>query len=90
MNKLVEFYYWLRIFLSPFILLNAIGIYIYWSKENLWWLFILLCLLGSALGIYFAERIRKRKGTSQFIAEIHHTNDVKSFEEIVQRKTNEK
>lgn len=89
MNKLVEFYYWLRIFLSPFILLNAIGIYIYWSKENLWWLFILLCLLGSALGIYFAERIRKRKGTSQFIAEIHHTNDVKSFEEIVQRKTNE-
>ena len=90
MNKLVEIYYWLRIFLSPFILLNALGIYIYWSNENLWWLSSLLVLLGSALGIYFAERIRKRKGTSLFMAEINHTNDVKTFEEIVQRKTNEK
>ena len=86
MNILVELYYWLRIFLSPFLLLNAMGIYIYWNNENLWWLSILLCLLGSALGIYFAERIRKRKGTSQFMAEINHTNDVKRYEEIVQTK----
>ncbi len=84
MNKIVELYYWLRIFLSPFILLNALGIYIYWSKENLWWLSILLGLLGCGLGLYFAERIRKRKGTSQFMSEIYHTDDVKTYEEIVQ------
>jgi hypothetical protein len=84
MNKLAELYYWLRIFLSPFILLNALGIYIYWSNEKLWWLSILIGLLGCVLGLYFAERIRKRLGTSQFMSEIHHTDDVKTYEEIVQ------
>jgi len=86
MNRLIEIYNWFSIFLSPFILLNALGIYIYWSNENLWLLTILLSIIGFVLGIFFAEKIRKRRGTSQFMAELNHTNDVKSYEEIVQEE----
>jgi hypothetical protein len=84
MNKLVELIYWLQIFLSPFILLNFLGIYIYLSNKKLLWLSILVGILGCVLGLYFAERIRKRIGTSSFMAKNHHTDDVKTYKEIVQ------
>jgi hypothetical protein len=52
MNKLFELIFWLKIFLSPFVLLNLIGFIIYLSDDNLWWVWVAFGALGSVLGIY--------------------------------------
>ena len=52
MNKLFELIFWLKIFLSPFVLLNVIGFIIYLSDDNLWWVWVAFGALGSVLGIY--------------------------------------
>jgi hypothetical protein len=47
MNKLFELIFWIKIFLSPFVLLNVIGFIIYLSDDNLWWVWVALGVLGS-------------------------------------------
>lgn len=86
MNKLVELFYWFRIFLSPFLLLNAVGVYCYLYNENLLWLSILLGIVGATLGVFFAERMRKSIGTTSFMSKIHQTEDVKTYREIIESK----
>lgn len=86
MNKLVELYYWFRIFLSPFLLLNAVGAYCYLYNENFLWLSILLGIVGAALGIFFAEHMRKSIGTTSFMSKINQTDDVKTYREIMESK----
>jgi hypothetical protein len=83
MNKLFELIFWLKIFLSPFVLLNVIGFIIYLSDDNLWWVWVALGVLGSVLGIYWAEHVRKKHGTTEFMAQVFQANDIKSYDEIV-------
>lgn len=83
MNKLFELIFWLKIFLSPFVLSNVIGFIIYLSDHNLWWIWLALGALGSVLGIYWAEHVRKKQGTTEFMAQVFQANDIKSYDEIV-------
>lgn len=83
MNKLFELIFWLKIFLSPFVLSNVIGFIIYLSNHNLWWIWLALGALGSFLGIYWAEHVRKKQGTTEFMAQVFQAKDIKSYDEIV-------
>ncbi|MDQ7961016.1 hypothetical protein [Flavobacterium lindanitolerans] len=54
MNKLFEIIYWIKIFLSPFIIFLFIALAIYFSNEELLWISGLLSLIGTVLGIIYA------------------------------------
>jgi hypothetical protein len=71
----VEIIYWIAIFASPFLLSLAIGVGIYFSNEKLLWLSIVIVSIGFLLGIYFAERVRRKVGCARFIARILATPD---------------
>lgn len=90
MNRLVELIYWIKIFLSPFLTLNAIGFVVYLSDKHFLWISVLLGLIGTILGVFWAERVRRRTGTAQFMAKIHHTDDIATYgERMRQEKINE-
>ena len=60
--------YWLWIFLAPTIVFGLIGFFLYSSSaENLPYL-IFLTIIGMALGILWAERIRKKHGLTHFFS----------------------
>lgn len=89
MNKLFEIIYWIKIFLSPFIIFLFIALAIYFSNEELLWISVLLSIIGLALGIVYAERIRKKHGTTQYMGKIYNTDDVSGYDEIIDGKKND-
>jgi len=56
----VELIFWLAIFASPLLIAGAIGLIIYISHEELWWLAILICSIGFVIGIFAAERSKEK------------------------------
>lgn len=88
MNKLFEIIYWIKIFLSPFIIFIFIALAIYFFNKELLWISVLLSIIGLVLGIVYAERIRKKHGTTQYMGKIYNTDDISDYDEIVdgQRK----
>ncbi|TPD69788.1 SoxR reducing system RseC family protein [Flavobacterium microcysteis] len=89
MNKLFEIIYWVKIFLSPFIIFLFIALAIYFSNEELLWISILLSIIGLVLGIVYAERIRKKHGTTQYMGKIYNTDDISDYNEIIDGKKND-
>lgn len=88
MNKLFEIIYWIKIFLSLFIIFIFIALAIYFFNEELLWISVLLSIIGLVLGIVYAERIRKKHGTTQYMGKIYNTDDISDYDKIVdgQRK----
>jgi F0F1-type ATP synthase assembly protein I len=67
--------YWLWLCLCPVLILGLIGFWLYdKNKDNLPY-FILLTLIGLGIGIAWAERVRKIKGTSRYFARILGSDD---------------
>lgn len=89
MNKLFEIIYWIKIFLSPFIIFLFIALAIYFSNEELLWISVLLSIIGLVLGIVYAERIRKKHGTTQYMGRIYNTDDIYDYDEIIDGNKNE-
>lgn len=86
MNKLFEIIYWIKIFLSPFIIFLFIALAIYLFNEELLWISVLLTIIGTVLGIIYAERIRKKHGTTQYMGKIYNTDDISDYDEIIDGK----
>lgn len=86
MNIFFEIIYWLKIFLSPFLFFNVIGIAFFLRNKDFLWLWIILGSIGLILGVIWAERVRRQKGTTQFMGEIYNTDDIQSYDEIVSKK----
>jgi ACR3 family arsenite efflux pump ArsB len=86
MNKLFEIIYWIKIFLSPFIIFLFIALAIYFSNEELLWISVILLIIGLTLGIIYAERIRKKHGTTQYMGRIYNTDDISDYDEIIEEK----
>jgi len=68
MNRLVELIYWIKIFLSPFLILVAMGWVVYVYDQHFLWISLLLVITGTILGVFWAERVRRRTGTAQYMA----------------------
>lgn len=73
---LTESVFWIQVFISPFILFSIVGVVVYVYQPKLLWLSALLLLLGIVVGIIWAERVRKRAGTSRYIGRIRETPDI--------------
>lgn len=85
MNRLFEIIYWVKIFLSPnlvIVLLLAILSSTYDFKS--WYL--LLFIPSIIYGTLLAERVRKKYGTSNFFSKTMNTPDIKETWEIENQK----
>jgi membrane protein YdbS with pleckstrin-like domain len=77
-DKIIELINWIKIFLSPFIISVVAAILLFLSSENYWLqvLSVIIIILGIILGVYFAEKIRKKQGTERFMAKIYESPDL--------------
>lgn len=75
---LIEVFNWIRIVLSPTLIGCIIGVLIYSSNEHTTGLIIggTFCLAGFVVGIIWATKIWKRKGTTQFMSRIYASPDI--------------
>jgi hypothetical protein len=85
MNKLFEVIYWLKIFLSPFLFLNVLGVALFLYNKDFFWIWVSMGTIGLILGIFWAEKVRINEGTTQFMGGIYKTDDIKSFDEIINK-----
>lgn len=83
MNKLFENIYWFKIFLSPFLFFNVIGIAFFLNNKHFLLLWVLLGSIGLILGLLWAEKIRRNKGTTKYLGDIYNTDDLQSYDEII-------
>lgn len=82
-ETLTEIVGWLQIFASPFLIGLFIGALIYIARPNILTLTIgiVVAITGLTLGIIWATKIWKKKGTIDFISgtmatpELDHVND---------------
>ncbi|MES1222370.1 MAG: hypothetical protein ABUT20_43150 [Bacteroidota bacterium] len=91
-DVIIEIIFWIAIWASPSLVSFAIGVLIYIKNENLLWLSIIILSIGFILGIFFAERIRKKYGCTRYMAKILATPDFwpdETPEEINARKKEE-
>ncbi|MFA7274185.1 MAG: hypothetical protein WC044_09960 [Crocinitomicaceae bacterium] len=75
---LIEFINWLKIALSPTLIGGIVGVLIYFSYPNLVGLAIgvFFGLAGFVLGLIWATRTWKRKGTTNFMSNVHASPDI--------------
>ena len=69
LDTITEIIDWGKIFMSPFLIFGFIGFVLYKNVEGGIGicLFVVFLIIGLALGIYIAEKIRKKVGTSTFV-----------------------
>lgn len=72
---------WLQIFISPFLIGIIIGVIIYVSNPNSTGLFIgiMISVIGFIIGIVWATRVWKKRGTIHFISKIMGTQELDDF-----------
>lgn len=75
-NFFIESFYWLMIFLSPFLISLGISIYLYGRNSNLIWYSLIILIFGILMGIFIAERIRRKYGCSNYVGRILATPDI--------------
>lgn len=80
MNKLFKLFFWLRIFISPTLIGVILGLITFAYLNNPYGLVIgiLLSITGIILGIVFAEKMRKKHGTTSFISKVDSSIPVKT------------
>ncbi|MCI1188860.1 hypothetical protein MON38_15660 [Hymenobacter sp. DH14] len=61
---------WFQIFISPAIIGAFLGVIIWLNTRNVWGLSaaIIAVLIGCGAGAAFAEKVRRRKGTIEFMS----------------------
>jgi disulfide bond formation protein DsbB len=75
-SSLIETIFWIQLFITPVGIGSLIAVFIYISNENLLWLSIVIVVLSIILGIFYAERIREKHGTSRWASKIIATPDI--------------
>jgi len=77
LSKLIEALFWLLLCLSPILIFGLMSVFaysIFHSKE----LSIGICVVGIIAGIFFAEKIRKKYGTSRFYGRLLRTPELET------------
>ncbi len=80
MKSLIMVLSWLRNFISPFLVFLMIAIILYYYFEKTIWslvLGVILVIFGTGLGIYFAEKVRRKYSSELFNAIPTATTDLK-------------
>jgi len=77
----LEVIYWIQIFISPFLLFAFAGVIVYFNNTDNWWVSIVLMIIGAVLGTFFAERIRRKRGTVAYMGGIKGNSEFAEKEE---------
>ncbi|RZJ64411.1 MAG: hypothetical protein EOO50_15760 [Flavobacterium sp.] len=87
-EKFTEVIGWLQIVASPLLIGFIIGAIIYFSNANIFTLIIavIIILFSLLVGIYFATKIARKKGTISFLSQISATPDI---DEWIKNKSKE-
>lgn len=75
-NSIIEVLFWIAIFSSPLLISIAIAALLYFNNDKLIWMPIAIISAGVILGIYVAERIRRKYGCANFMGKIIGTPDI--------------
>lgn len=73
---LINSIYWLWAFAVPVIICGIPAWWLYERSSRHWPWSLLLALAGIIMGIWVAERIRKREGLSSFFSRLSETPDI--------------
>lgn len=78
MSKLFEIIAWLQIVASPLLIGLGIGAYLYYKNPTIGFLIlaIALGLIGIIIGILWANKVWKTKGTLWFISRVNASPDL--------------
>ena len=79
---------WLQIVASPFLISCLIGAIIYFPNQTQtnFIIAIAVIILGLVIGIFWANKIWKTKGTMWFVSQISATPDLDHLESIKDKK----
>jgi hypothetical protein len=73
---LINFIFWMWLFLVPTAILGLIGLWLYFQSDDNLIFFIILTVLGIVIGVMIAEHVRKKQGLDRFFGSIHGSPDV--------------
>ena len=76
LSFIIESIFWVQCFITPIGIGGLIALFIYISNEKLLWLSIVIVAICVILGVWYAERVRRRHGTSRYAARIRATPDI--------------
>ena len=84
LDKISEILGWLQIVISPFLFGIAIGAFIYFQNQSLTTLIIgiSISLVGLIVGILYANKIYKTKGTLWFVSRVSASPELDNLEKI--------
>jgi hypothetical protein len=76
LSALVETISWIQFFITPIGIGALIAVFIYLGNENLLWLSITIISISVVMGIWYAERVRRKHGNSRYASRIDGTPDI--------------
>lgn len=74
-DKVMEAFNWLLIFISPFLISAIIAAVVYFSNPNNYGISLSILAGGFVSGVLFAERIRRRVGTTTFMGRLRGNSE---------------
>ena len=80
MKKVLSFFiesiFWIQLFFVPVGIGGLIALFIYIGNQKLLWLSITIAAASIIIGIVYAERVRRKHGTSRYASKIIGTPDI--------------
>lgn len=80
MKKILSFFiesvFWIQIFIAPVGIGGLIALFVYIGNQKLLWLSITIAVASIVIGVIYAERVRRKHGTSRYASKILGTPDI--------------
>lgn len=94
MSKKKEFWvevgFWLRAFATPFLLFGVSAFVIFFSGEGFASSAIFILVLGTIVGVIYAEHIRRKYGSSNYFTRMDKNPDIRMEKETNTTKGEDK
>jgi general stress protein CsbA len=76
LSFLIESVFWVQLFIAPVGIGGLIALFIYIGNQKLLWLSITIAVASIVIGFVYAERVRRKRGTSRYASKIIGTPDI--------------
>ncbi len=76
LSSFIESVFWIQLFFAPAGIGGLIALFIYIGNQKLLWLSITIAAASIVIGIIYAERVRRKHGTSRYASKIIGTPDI--------------
>ena len=76
LSFIIESVFWVQLFIAPIVIGGLIALFIYIENHKLLWLSITVAVASVVVGLVYAERVRRKQGTSRYASKIIGTPDI--------------